>query len=586
MKLEERIHCLLEDDSFPSILLCDGRWGIGKTHYVKNTLKPYLDKHYKKSHKSIYLSLYGVSSLDDFKDRLLSLAYTKNENTAWFARRSNSAADFAVQTFEGTRGVGKALSSIGSVVKQHYFNQLNNLLIFIDDLERLSSDKLRSEILGECLNLCEHKKVKIVVIGNQQKIEAKEDIEKAFSDVVAFSRSPSELVGVLNDLYTGYKALTESQKAQIEDILTEYKVDNIRVIRRSIDRYYAINGLFQRDDNLDYSQIDRNNLFTSFAVCIAIYNHGFTLDEVFETFHENPFIEEQIQGDSPEEKRTDLLRSLIHPLRDEATDNHIRFIASYENNFKDLAIELKLPVAENGIQSILDYKFRKNNDEWLQERLPEFKRLIDNPQPRTFVLWIRACSVYMFLIKNFYVEGDSTELLSQVKDRLGIFEFIDSDDLEELHRDLRYYVHEKELTELISEFLLTASKTTKNAKIASYKERFISSWKTASDETRNEHNRNFLQNFNKDDFDKVLHNWSNKDIAEFTSFLRYRFDFSNIHDFYSNEIAAVNALCESISSVENVLDKGAKLGVITELKRVATSIHTRLTSSNNAEASA
>lgn len=443
MKLEERIHCLLEDDSFPSILLCDGRWGIGKTHYVKTTLKPYLDKHYKKSHKSIYLSLYGVSSLDDFKDRLLSLAYTKNENTALFARRSNSAADFSVQTFEGTRGVGKALSSIGSIVKQYYFNKINNLLIFIDDLERLSSDELRSQILGECLNLCEQKKVKIVVIGNQQKIKAKEDIEKAFGDIVTFGRSPSELIGVLDDMYTGYKALSESQKLQIEGILTDHKVDNIRVIRRSIDRYNAISGLFQRDDSLDYSQIDRNNLFTSFAVCIAIYNHGFTLDEVFEAFRESPYREETKRDDSPES----LLRSLIHPLRHLATENHIRFLASYENNFKDLTTELKLPIAENKLQEILDYNFRKNDDDWLQERLPDIRQLIEKPKKEDFIIWIRACNVYLFMIDNFYVEGDTSKFVSHVEDRLGIFEFSASDDLEELRRDLKYYVHDKKLTE-------------------------------------------------------------------------------------------------------------------------------------------
>lgn len=558
MKLEERIHCLLEDDSFPSILLCDGRWGIGKTHYVKTTLKPYLDKHYKKSHKSIYLSLYGVSSLDDFKDRLLSLAYTKNENTALFARRSNSAADFSVQTFEGTRGVGKALSSIGSIVKQYYFNKINNLLIFIDDLERLSSDELRSQILGECLNLCEQKKVKIVVIGNQQKIKAKEDIEKAdiekaFGDIVTFSRSPSELIGVLDDMYTGYKALSESQKLQIEGILTDHKVDNIRVIRRSIDRYNAISGLFQRDDSLDYSQIDRNNLFTSFAVCIAIYNHGFTLDEVFEAFRESPYREETKRDDSPES----LLRSLIHPLRHLATENHIRFLASYENNFKDLTTELKLPIAENKLQEILDYNFRKNDDDWLQERLPDIRQLIEKPKKEDFIIWIRACNVYLFMIDNFYVEGDTSKFVSHVEDRLGIFEFSASDDLEELRRDLKYYVHDKKLTELFSQFLSDTAKSEKNSKIESYKQRFRESWQLVVEESRFEHHDRFLQYFESEDFDYILEHWSNKDISDFVRFIRSRFNVVDCSEVYGQDKAPIESLLGSINLRRRQLPKGA-----------------------------
>ncbi|HHX8308278.1 TPA: P-loop NTPase fold protein [Vibrio diabolicus] len=568
MKLEERIHCLLEDDSFPSILLCDGRWGIGKTHYVKTTLKPYLDKHYKKSHKSIYLSLYGVSSLDDFKDRLLSLAYTKNENTASFARRSNSAADFSVQTFEGTRGVGKALSSIGSIVKQYYFNKINNLLIFIDDLERLSSDELRSQILGECLNLCEQKKVKIVVIGNQQKIKAKEDIEKAdiekaFGDIVTFSRSPSELIGVLDDMYTGYKALSESQKLQIEGILTDHKVDNIRVIRRSIDRYNAISGLFQRDDSLDYSQIDRNNLFTSFAVCIAIYNHGFTLDEVFEAFRESPYREETKRDDSPES----LLRSLIHPLRHLATENHIRFLASYENNFKDLTTELKLPIAENKLQEILDYNFRKNDDDWLQERLPDIRQLIEKPKKEDFIIWIRACNVYLFMIDNFYVEGDTSKFVSHVEDRLGIFEFSASDDLEELRRDLKYYVHDKKLTELFSQFLSDTAKSEKNSKIESYKQRFRESWQLVVEESRFEHHDRFLQYFESEDFDYILEHWSNKDISDFVRFIRSRFNVVDCSEVYGQDKAPIESLLGSINLRRRQLPKGAQLGIITELQK-------------------
>ncbi|PMO37939.1 hypothetical protein BCT11_18335 [Vibrio sp. 10N.222.52.B12] len=577
MKLEERIHCLLEDDSFPSILLCDGRWGIGKTHYVKNTLKPHLDEYYKKSHKSIYLSLYGVSSLDDFKDRLLSLAYTKNDNTAWFARRSNSAADFSVQTFEGTRGVGKALSSIGSIVKQNYFNKINNLLIFIDDLERLSSDELRSQILGECLNLCEQKKVKIVVIGNLQKIKAKEDmekadIEKAFSDIVTFNRSPSELIGVLDDMYTGYKALSESQKLQIEGILTDYKVDNIRVIRRSIDRYNAISGLFQRDDNLDYLQIDRNNLFTSFAVCIAIYNHGFTLDEVFEAFRESPYREETKQDDSPES----LLRSLIHPLRHLATENHIRFIASYENNFKDLTTELKLPLPENKLQGILDYNFRKNDDDWLQERLPEIRQLIAKPKKEDFIIWIRACNVYLFMIDNFYVEDDASKFLSRVKDLLETSKFSLPEEPEELRSDLRYYVHDKELTELFSQFLSDTAKSEKDSKIESYKQRFRESWQLVVEESRLEHHDRFLQYFESEDFDFILEHWSNKDISDFVRFIRSRFNVVDCAGVYGQDQVHIEYLLDSIDLRQPQLSKGARLGVITELREEVLSISERL----------
>lgn len=55
--------------------------------------------------------------------------------------------------------------------------------------------------------------IKILVVANQDKIERelKDDIEKVFSDIVHFNRTPSDLVSVLDKIYTGYKALSDSQ---------------------------------------------------------------------------------------------------------------------------------------------------------------------------------------------------------------------------------------------------------------------------------------------------------------------------------------------------------------------------------------
>lgn len=577
MKIEKRIHNLLEDSSFPSMILLDGHWGVGKTFYVKKSLKPYLDNIYSSSFKSYYLSLYGVSSLDDFKDRLLSVVLTKNERTGWFVQKSNAMADFSVQAFEGTRGVGKALGSIGSIVKQYYFNHLDNLLLFIDDLERISSDELKSVILGECLNLCENKRIKIVVIGNQEKIKSKADIEKAFSDVVSFSRTPLELISVLDKIYTDDRTLSNDQKQLIEEMLNKHKVDNIRVLRRAIERFNAISNLFNRDASLDYMLVDKNNFITSFSTCIAIYHYGFSSDEVVQTLNENPFLEHKTNGETDEDKQKDLLRNLVHPLRYNATEKHIRFFANYENTFTNIPVELKLPIAANELQEILDYKFRRNDDHWLNQRLPEFKRYIEDPDPTEFATWSRACSVYVFLIKNNYIDDALEVFISKVKDILKVFKFTNPDEINEQRRQLKYYTDSKDLNELLFDFLSNASSVSQNDQIVSYKNQFIESWGSVEKVAREKYmNVPFLQHFQKQDFGLMLDNWSNSDIDDFDTYVRGRYDFNNIEDFFSDELNSLKMLLDCLSLRKKSLPHGARLGILSEFESQICSIYDRL----------
>jgi pantothenate kinase-related protein Tda10 len=46
---KKRVVELFEDNSFPPMVLVDGKWGSGKTHYVYNELFPHLNKKYSSS---------------------------------------------------------------------------------------------------------------------------------------------------------------------------------------------------------------------------------------------------------------------------------------------------------------------------------------------------------------------------------------------------------------------------------------------------------------------------------------------------------------------------------------------------------
>jgi hypothetical protein len=88
---------LFKDDSFPSMVLIDGKWGSGKTHYVENILIDDLKNEYDTSENRYcsphYLSLYGVSSIDDFRDRIVSICLSGSGDSSQLTKSVNTLTE-------------------------------------------------------------------------------------------------------------------------------------------------------------------------------------------------------------------------------------------------------------------------------------------------------------------------------------------------------------------------------------------------------------------------------------------------------------------------------------------------------------
>ncbi|PST87627.1 hypothetical protein C9I86_12910 [Photobacterium sp. NCIMB 13483] len=349
MNTNMRIYSLLEDRSFPSMVLLDGHWGVGKTYYVKHELQPYLVNNYLAPYKVIYLSLYGVTSLDDFKDRVISLTYTENKKSSWLTKQSTDLIGSSAQVLSGTRGVGAVLGGVTSIIKHHYFNKLDNLVLLLDDLERITCEKVRTQVIGECLNLTENKQhIKIVVIGNQVKVGAHADIEKVFSDIVYIKPTPTESLDVVKKIYIGVKKLNDHEQSEVAKCLKSLELDNLRIIRRAIDRYKAVCALFERVDGVNYNYLESKLIDTSFRISTAIHREGFSLHEILEGIEDRQreisfSDKEKIKEDklSDVDKRHLELETYISPIRHHTPQSLATYIATYKNNFYDIHQELK-----------------------------------------------------------------------------------------------------------------------------------------------------------------------------------------------------------------------------------------------------
>ena len=178
------LHYLTEDKTKSAIMLT-APWGTGKSYYIQNELKPFLEKKENGSHKCLVVSLYGLKDLFEVSKALYL------ESRAKFLKNGSekaTAGKFATKT------IIKGVTSFFGIDLSHSDEDMQKLfesidlsgkLIIFEDLER--SGIYIFEVLGYVNNLVEQDGVKVLLVANEEEIikykpikaDNKEDQERA-----------------------------------------------------------------------------------------------------------------------------------------------------------------------------------------------------------------------------------------------------------------------------------------------------------------------------------------------------------------------------------------------------------------------
>ena len=149
-------------------LLINGKWGIGKTYYVKNTLIP----HIKELGRDInYLSLYGISSTEEI-NKMLCVQALKDRAPKEVKRaiesKGGQVVTKAVTTlFQGLMDyIGVENSGVGGVLQM--IPDYDNYVIIFDDLERCGCPV--NEVLGYINDFVEHSDAAVIIVANEDEI--------------------------------------------------------------------------------------------------------------------------------------------------------------------------------------------------------------------------------------------------------------------------------------------------------------------------------------------------------------------------------------------------------------------------------
>ena len=146
-------------------LLISGTWGCGKTFFVKEFIKELEQENKFSKINAIYISLYGLHDISEIKDKII-LCSIKNKKAQKIIPYLNIGLSTISDIVSGITNVKNADEKIKSIINQIY--KIDNLVIFIDDIERCDIDI--NSILGYINELVEHNDVKAVLIADEEKI--------------------------------------------------------------------------------------------------------------------------------------------------------------------------------------------------------------------------------------------------------------------------------------------------------------------------------------------------------------------------------------------------------------------------------
>lgn len=268
-------------------VLLTGNWGSGKTHYIKNTFFSALTT--KTTYKPVIISLFGVNSINDVKEKLMTELYPMLENK--YIKAGTPIFKAVVKAVDVTRFIGQGLfestiDTVSEVIKTKRLQKrdalnLAEIVIIFDDLERANPALLsENQLLGYVNGLTEDQ-VKVIIIANEEKLD-KEVYqyvkEKTIGTTIHFRQSFDDtFLAILaaSELENSYLKFLNENKNTIRDFLTKENKQqiNYRTLNYFVVYFYEVAHFVQ--SGIGIHELDRLKAeilydLLRFSLCITI----------------------------------------------------------------------------------------------------------------------------------------------------------------------------------------------------------------------------------------------------------------------------------------------------------------------------
>ena len=235
-------------------VLINGKWGIGKSHFIQD---------YLKNKESIYISLFGLTSIEEVYNITLAQLIDEPQKLSYKALKiinkfnTNVPLTIPLPVLSGiSLNVPKINIDIKKQIQKRLRSKQDFLYFVIDDIERKSAQIDIEDILGFIEKLSKNfDKIKIIIISNEDEIIRKSEIENN-SDI-----------NTETELHDSKKYLQFKEKV----IDKTYNIDgpsNVAV-EKIVDKY--VGELFEKQDREKYKN-DTKKIIINFIAGIDYSN--------------------------------------------------------------------------------------------------------------------------------------------------------------------------------------------------------------------------------------------------------------------------------------------------------------------------
>lgn len=324
-KTKERLIRLLgQDDN--NVIALSGKWGTGKTHLWNEVKDLSVDQKVK---KALYVSLFGLSSVDQVKRKLIESAIPGVESHGGVFDGIKSLFNASVTAASQHYKAMAALKDLNVLLMAPVV--LRDKLIVIDDIERKHAKLGIDEVMGFIDDYSKQFRVRFVLVLNDDQLSTDGDQaklwstfrEKVIDEEVRLSTSPDEAFSIAIGLTTSKYAPALGRAIAICGLT------NIRIVGKVVKTANQIlNGR-------DLDQAIQARVVPSIVLFSSIHYRGIAdgPDFQFALNVANPdwmhFGRDRNAEPSEQEKREDLWRLLMQELGIQGCDEFEKVLVEF-----------------------------------------------------------------------------------------------------------------------------------------------------------------------------------------------------------------------------------------------------------------
>lgn len=231
-------------------IMINGEWGSGKTYFWNNKIRNKIDSlsFNGKKYTTIYMSLYGISNLEDISKKIFietTQLMDKNMRKYMTSHDKTSIPEYAKTGLDMAHLFG--VTQNGDKMDYAQFFSTDDKVLCFDDLERANVDVI--DILGYINNFVEHDHIKTIIICNEKELSTK--LKSSNLEMKTFIAT--YLLDKEGTLLTADKPMVEKIGEKIEyvfDKANDYERIKEKLIGETFEYApkfnYIINGLLMR----------------------------------------------------------------------------------------------------------------------------------------------------------------------------------------------------------------------------------------------------------------------------------------------------------------------------------------------------